>query len=140
MTLSPLEIEVTTDPLVRGYNGVGSENVGPDPMTDQQVADSLLVKNRTRNRTSMSGREVRSEVVDAEFDALTPEKKAQFLSLTSADDLDPFGFGANVIKDIFTDPSDTLTNLIAARVETISRAEEQGLGAVGAGLIEVARR
>jgi len=124
-----LVTEVQTDPLGLGYSG----------MTDQQIADSLNTVNRPRNRTSMSGREIQDEVVDAEYDVLTDEKKSQFLALTASADLDPFGLGANVIKDIFTGGSTTSTNLGVARVETISRAVEIGAGRVGNGTVEIAR-
>jgi len=124
-----LVTEVQTDPLGLGYAG----------MTDQQVADSLNTVNRPRNRTSMTGREVQDEVVDAEYDLLTDEKKSQFLALTASADLDPFGLGANVVKDIFGAVATTTTNLATARVETVSRAVEIGAGRVGNGTVEIAR-
>lgn len=128
--IDTIKTEIDTDPLARGYSG----------MTDQQVADDLNTVYRQRNRTSMSGREVADEIVDAEYDALSDAKKAQLLSLGASDSIDPFGFGANVIKDIFTAGSTTVSNLAAARVETISRAEELGIGTVKTGWVEEARR
>ncbi len=128
--MDALQTELTVDEENRDYSS----------MTDQQAADDLNSLWRTRNRTSMSGRQVKTEVVDAEYDALTPDKKAQFLALTASDDLDPFGLGANVIKDIFGAGSATLTALQAARIESISRATELGLGVVTRSHVEVARR
>lgn len=117
-----LEDELVNDPLGRGYVG----------MTDQQIADDGHTKYRTRNRTSMSGREVAAEVVASEYNALTSEKKAQFLALIASNDLDPFGLPVDVIKDIYGAGSVTVSNLSAARVETISRWDEIGAGNVKA--------
>ena len=140
-----LKDDLAGDPEGWGYNGPGVFNPGPGPMSDQEATDVLNTihpapDTRTRNRTSMSGRQVRAEVVDAEYDALTAEKKSQFLALTASGDLDPFGLGANVIKDIFGGGSATLTALQAARVESITRAQELGLGIVKPGHVEEARR
>jgi len=115
-----LEDEIVGDPLGRGYSG----------MTDAALLTSLNAVNRTRNRTTMTGREVAGEVVDSEYDALTDAKKEQFLSLTASETLDPFGLGANVVKDVFGGASTTVSNLATARVENISRGQEIGFGEV----------
>ena len=86
-----LESELLNDPLTRGYSG----------MTVQQIVDDLNTSYRTRNRTTMTGREVANEVVNSEYDALTDTQKSQFLALIASEDLDPFGLAANVVKDIF---------------------------------------
>ena len=130
MDITALAAELTTDELLRGYAA----------MTDQEAADSLNdTIDRDRNRTTMTGREVAAEIDDAEYDALTDVKKAQILSLTSGDDIDPFGFGAFVTKDVFGVGSNTVAALAAARVETVSRADELSLGVVYAGHVENAR-
>lgn len=132
--MTDLRNELLTDPLVppRGYA----------TMSDQAAADDLNTVYRTRDRTSMTGRQVKAEVVDAEYDALSAEKKAQLLSLTSADDLDPFGFAANIIKDVFGSGSATRAALAVARVENITRATELGISPnpVLAGQVETARQ
>lgn len=108
---------------------------------DNKIAASQLnAVNVNRNRTSMTGREVADEIVNADYDALAEDNKKKVLALIASDSLDPFGFGANVIKDIFGAGSDTLTALTLARVETISRVVELGLGKVTVGLVEEARR
>ncbi len=142
--MADLRDELLTDPLGWGYNGVGIFNVGPGPMTDQEATDVLNTihpspNTRTRDRTSMSGRQVRAEVVNAEYDALPADKKSQFLALTASGDLDPFGLGANIIKDIFGGGSVTLGALQIARVESITRAQELGLSIVKPGHVEAAR-
>ncbi len=130
MDIDVLKAELTDDDLERGYSG----------MTDEEVATSLNnLIDRTRNRTTMSGREVAAEIVDAEYDALSDAKKNQILSLTSASDIDPFGFAANVIKGVFTLGSDTLTALVTARVQNISRSVELGLGVIRIGHVQQAR-
>ena len=113
-----MKVEILTDPLVHDYAG----------MTNQQLLDDLYALTRSRNRTSMTGKGVADEVTLADWDALTDAKKAQFLALIARDDLDPFGYAEQVVKDIFGNPSGTVTALGAARVETISRVTELRLG------------
>lgn len=115
-----LDNEITNDPLGRGYAA----------MTDQQLLTSLNTADRNRNRTSVTGREIRDRVVNTEYDALSDVKKEQFLALTAAENLDPFGLAANVIKGIFGVGSTTLSNLAVARTELISRGQEIGWGLV----------
>lgn len=126
-----LKDELTTDPLGRGYAA----------MSDQAASDDLNTAYRTRNRTSMTGDEVFSNVASrADWDALTDHKQLAFLSLCGRDTIDPFG-AANVelVKSVFGDASATVANLSAARVESITRAVELGVR-VGPGLVEEARR
>lgn len=118
-----LRDELVNDPLVRGYVA----------MSNREAADDLNIAYRARNRASMTGRQVKAEVVDTEYDLLSADKKAHFLVLTSSDDLDPFGLDANVIKDIFGAGSMTVTALATARIETVSRGVELGLSRVGEG-------
>ena len=142
MSEADLEDEVLNDPLVRGYNGTGSENAGPGPMTDAQVSASLHAVNRPRNRTSMSGDEVFLSIASrADWDALTVDDRLLFTAFCGRDNIDPFG-GANeeLVKSIFGDASATINNLNNARVETISRVTERSLGKAGAGIIKVIRR
>ena len=115
-----LKDELTNDPLTRGYSG----------MTDQEVVDSLYTINRTRNRVSMTGRAVRNTVNETEYAALAVDKQSQFLALTATDDIDPFGFAVGVVKDIFGPGATSVSNLATARVESISRAVELGLGTI----------
>ena len=123
--------EIDTDPLTLGYSG----------MTDLQVLASLTGLTRSRNRTSMSGKEVGKEIVDAAYDVLTDAQKNQVLTLVASEDLDPFSLGANVIKNVFGTGSATVTALAVARVESISRITEIGVrGKVGLGVIQEARK
>lgn len=115
-----LEDEIANDPLGRGYSS----------MTDQQLLTSLNTVNISRNRTTMTGREVAAEIVDSEYNLIPDIKKQQVLELLKRDDLDPFGLPANVIKGIFGAGSTTLSNLATARVHGISRAQEIGWGSI----------
>ena len=107
---------------------------------DALAADEFNVANIVRNKTSMTGREVASKIVESEYNALTADKKNQTISLVSSDTLDPFGFAVFVIKDIFTAGSDTVAALAASRTETISYAKDQSLiGKVKHGHVETVR-
>ena len=86
MGYEALRAELNDDPLGRGYSG----------MTDQQCVDSLNTVDRTRNRTTMTGAEVKKAFeLDAttrgEWAALSADAKSHILALCSRDDLDPFG-------------------------------------------------
>lgn len=119
-----LETEIQTDPLARGYAG----------MTNQGVADSLNVEDRTRIRSAMSGDELFGQTDTAEFLALTDANKQMWVSFCARDSIDPAST-ANIdfVKYIFGNVSDTVAALAAARVETISRGVEIGAGRVGEG-------
>lgn len=131
-----LRNELTTDPLGRGYVG----------MTDQQVFDSLIAANRTRNRTSMSGDEIRQQTSAADWAALnngsgnSADERGQWLAFTANDQIDPFA-AANVsfVQTFFGATSQTVQNLAAARVESISRLEELGINIPTLHEIAVAR-
>lgn len=113
---SSLNDEIINDPLGRGYAA----------MTDQQLLTSLNAKSRTRNRVSMTGREVKAQVNIAEYNVLSDAKKQQMLELIKRDDLDLFGLDRDILIDIFGGGSTTVSNLATARVEIISRSEEIG--------------
>jgi hypothetical protein len=104
------------------------------------AAAQLHAENIVRNRTSMTGREVAAEIVDAEYDALTDAKKAQIIALTAHGDIDPFGFAANVVKNVFGVDSETVAALAVARVEMVSQALAESLGDVRAGDVQRARK
>lgn len=98
-------------------------------MTDQEVADELNLVDKQRNRTSMSRAEIYENIDSAALAGLTSLQLDQ-LNLALSDNVDPFGNAAQVFVDIFGNPSDTITALIAARVETVSQAEILGIGGI----------
>ncbi len=115
-----LEDEIAGDPLGRGYSA----------MTDAELLTSLNAADRNRNRTSMTGREVKAQMDVTEYNALSDAKKQQMIELVKRDDLDLFGLDKDILIDIFGNPSTTGTALIIARVESISRGVEIGWGVV----------
>lgn len=122
-----LEDEISGDPLGRGYSG----------MDDVALLTSLNTADRSRNRTSMTGREVKVSVNVTEYNLLSDAKKQQFIELTASNDLgdldsglDLFGTDRDILIDIFGGGSTTVSNLATARVETISRGVEIGFGEV----------
>lgn len=120
MNYAILKSEIQADPLTRGYAG----------MTDQQVADSLNTVDRTRNRSVVSGKEVKDRIDLGEWAARTDAQKQIVLALCNRDDLDPFGIDATIFQDAMAGATTTLANLTAYRVEDISRGVELGLGVV----------
>lgn len=129
--LVKLNTEIDTDPLGRGYVG----------MTLQQAADDLNDDTqRSRNRTSMTGDEVFAAIESqAVWDALTDAQRLEFLSLCGRDTLDPFSTANVALVTSIFGASVTLTNLQNARVESVSRATELGIGTVSAGHVEYVR-
>ncbi len=131
-----LKDELAGDPLVRGYSG----------MTDEEAAADLNTSYRTRNRTSMSGDEIFQATDPGEFNALltgsgnTADDQGHWLAFCGRDTVDPFAT-ANVqlVISIFGGGSTSVSNLNAARVESITRGEELGLGLVKIGHVNVAR-
>ncbi len=129
--------ELVNDPLVRGYLG----------MTDEEAAADLNTSYRSRNRTSMSGDEIAQQADPTEFNALddgsttnTADVKSHWLALCGRETIDPFA-NANVqlVIAIFGGGSTSVSNLNAARVESITRAVELGITFVKAGHVNVAR-
>lgn len=129
MSYAALKVELDTDPLGRGYSG----------MTDQQIADNMNAVDRTRNRTQMTGKEVKDRIVVSEWDSRTDAQKQIVLAMCNRDDLDPFGIDAQIFQDAMAGATNTINALIAYRVEDISRAEEIFGAPVDVAAIESAR-
>src|SRR5210317_2481053 len=125
-----LKSEIVTDPLVRGYSG----------MTDQEVADDMNTVYRTRNRSVMTGKEVKDRIDVTEWNARTDAQKQLVLAMCNRDDLDPFGIDAQIFQDAMAGATTTLGNLTAYRVESVSRSVELGFGVVTAANVDTARR
>lgn len=129
--LDILKDELTNDPLTpkRNYSG----------MTDFEAANDLNTTYRTRNKTNMTGTEIFNAIDKAEWNALSDAQRDDVWNILHLGNINPFGIEADLMQDIFG-ASTTITALQAARKENISRAEELGLGVVGAGQVEEARR
>ena len=124
-----LKAELTNDPLARGYSS----------MTDADAAVSLNTANINRNRASMSALEISDNFDELEWNALAVADQDKILSILEQREIDPFGIWAKVFIAVFG-ASTTITNLQAARVEAISRAEELGLRKVKPGHVTDAKR
>ena len=130
MSYEALRAELINDPLTRNYTA----------MTNQQVVDSLNAVDRTRNRASMTGKEVKDRIDVTEWDARTDAQKQIILALCNRDDLDPFGIDAQIFQDAMAGATNTLAALTSYRVEDISRAQEIGFAnGINISAVEAAR-
>ncbi len=125
-----LRNEIINDPIPIGYSS----------LNDQQVTDSLNDSTlRTRNRTILSASEVMNQIDITEFNALTTVQERQVWDVLHIGNINPFGVEATIFTSIFGGSSTTISNLQAARTETISRATELGLGKIAVGEVTIAR-
>ena len=124
--MAALKEEVTVDPLVRGYNGPGSQNSGPGPMSDQAVADDINTAYRTRDRTSMTASDILNSVDTTELAALSVAGATEFWRILGMGEVNPFGVEATLMIDLFGVGSTTIAQLKVDRKEPISRARELG--------------
>jgi len=129
MDYAVLNNELTVDPLSRGYSG----------MTDAEAATDLNTEYRDRNVTSMSATDIFQNVDETEYAALTDAQRQAFWGMMGMGTLNPWGQEAAIFTDLFGGISATITALAAARVETVSRAVELGLGIVTEGDVAKAR-
>jgi hypothetical protein len=128
--MSVLSDELTNDPLARGYSG----------MSDVAATADLNTVYRTQNKTDMSPTEVYNNIDLTEYIALSAANKAEIWNILHlGNPLNPFGLEAIRLTAIFGSGSDTITSLQAARTESISRAQELGLGIVKVGHVAEAR-
>lgn len=131
MDYKTLNGEIVNDPLGRGYSG----------LSNLEIANSLNTKNRNINKTSITGDEIFAATDATEFNSLpdgstnnSADKKTMWIAFCSRQNLNPFG-SANVafVQYIFGSGSTTISNLQTLRTETVSRAEELGIGNVTEG-------
>lgn len=124
-----LALELSADPLTRGYAG----------MSDDEVADSLNTENRQVIKDLMTGDEIAAAASPAEYLALPEGQKDRFIAVCSNANINPQGFIVTVIVDIFGQGSDTITALAAARLQSVTRAKELGIPKVKVGWVMEAR-
>jgi len=125
-----LATELSTDPLTRGYAGMG----------DEAAADDLNTVYRTRNLSSISGDSAFGATNETEFAALIDSKKQLWLAWCGRETIDPFQ-AANVafVQWVFGGGSATVAALSGLRTEQVSRANELGIGHVQPGNVTEAR-
>ena len=124
-----LKAELTDDPLTRGYSG----------MTDEEAATDLNTVYREKNRTSMSGSEVLNAVNATQWAELTDAQRQTVWNVVHLGTINPFGVEATLLIGVFGAGTATITALAAARLDSMSRAAELGLGSVFAGHVHDAR-
>ena len=130
MDIAALASELTVDPLGRGYSG----------MSNAEATASLNTVNRDVDVTSITGDRIFAATDSAEFIVLSDIKKQLWLSFCGRSEVDPFGT-SNVafVTWLFGGGSTTGSNLAGVRQQSISRAQELGLGIVREGDVERAR-
>ena len=113
--LTPLQDELTNDPLARGYSG----------MTDAQVAASLNTVDRTRRKLTVPGVDARGATDITEFENLTAADQDRWISVTSGAFLNvDQGVDRSIALALFGAGTTTRTALAALQNEAISRAVE----------------
>ena len=119
MDYNKLKTELDTDPLARGYS----------EMSDQEVVDSLIAVNRSRNRESLTGSEMLNAINAGEWGTRTAEQKQTVWDIVHVGTINPWGVEATMLTAAFAGSGGaTLAALGAARVESVSRAVEIGVG------------
>ena len=124
--MSILSDEISGDPLGRGYSG----------MSDAEIVTSLNTVDRTQNRSSMTASEVLNAIDIAEWNALSDADQQKIWDVLHIRGINPFGVEATIFVAVFGAGSDTITALQAARVTTVSRATELGIGFVKLGHVQ----
>ena len=124
-----LKDEITDDPLLRSYS----------TMSDIDLTNSLNALDRSQNRGSMSASEVYNQIDETEWLALTDPQRDEIWNIIHlTGELNPFGLEADRFLAIFG-AGTTITALNAARVTSISRAAEIGIGFASLGDVIAAR-
>ncbi len=122
--------EINADPLGRGYSS----------MSDQEITDSLNAVNRVVSVDSIESQDVVAGLVPSEVNALTATQQRNLWGVIGAGAIRP---DDTEVKDFFADlfPPGTTTraNLLALANETISRAQEVGLGEVNPPVVNISR-
>ena len=123
-----LKDEITNDPLTLSYSG----------MTDLDLTNSLNALTRSQNKTSMSASEIYNQIDETEWLALTDPQRQEIWDILHLGDVNPFGLEADRFLAIFG-AGTTISALNAARVTSISRAAEIGIGFASLGDVIAAR-
>ena len=124
--MSALRDEVLNDPLTRGYDG----------MTSVEVVASLKTENRSVDKTSMTGSEILNNVDATQWAGLDAAGKQTVWDIVHLGTINPFGVEATLLIGVFGAGTATITALAAARVNTVSRATELGLGGFRVGDVD----
>ena len=119
MDYAKLKVELTVDPLARGYAG----------MSDTQAADSLNALNRTVNVASVTGQDIFEAVVPGEYAALTADQKSLLHALIGMGTIKVNATNTKAaLLAMFGAGTTTRANLVALQKTPCSRATELDLG------------
>jgi len=129
--MSILSDEINNDPLSRVYSG----------MTNAEVAASLMnTIDRPITKQYLSGSDIYNATDAVEYEALTDVQREVWDRLCAIDSIDTQnGIAKSREAELFGAATATRANLIALRSETVSRAQELGLGTVDEGDVIQAR-
>ncbi len=127
--IAALKVELTSDPLLRGYAG----------MSDGLAAASLNAVNRTKNRVSMTASEVYNAIDADEYTGLNAAQQQEVWNILHLGEINPFGLEAVRFTAIFGAGTATISALAVARKTDVSRAQKLGLGFVWPGEVAQAR-
>jgi hypothetical protein len=122
--------EVKNDPAGLSYAG----------KTDAQVAALLNARTRQRLRASIPTWEIVEATRPADWAALSVAEKQRYQAFVSAGTLNPNGTNTQAAFQSMFAGTATLAALVTLAKETVSRAEELGLGEVEAVHVWQARR
>jgi hypothetical protein len=130
-----LVIELSTDPLTRGYAG----------MSDSEVVTSLYTVDRTYKRATVSGADLYNAIDETEWQALSADDKATIDRITQLGGDIQVQNSARVksqlvgASGIFDNQTTTFANFVDLANPACSRVVELGLGDVTEGDVVAAR-
>ncbi len=124
MDYNKLALEIKDDPLKRGYK----------KMSNDEICVSLRVKDRTRVIDSIPSSTVIEATALTEYVSLSASQRDIYWGMLAGGEIKPSGTRTKQIyASLFAPSSSTRTNLITLATESITRAEELGLGEVYVG-------
>lgn len=129
MDYAKLKAEITNDPVTLGYAG----------KTDQQMCDLLNGKTRTRKVALLTPSQILNAIVYSEWTSKSSTQQQVIWNMLGMGSINPWGIEASIFTTVFGAGSATITALSALRNESISRADELGIGEVCVGHINEAR-
>ena len=112
-------------------------------MTDAEALIELEVVDKVQNKKTMKRTSIMTQQDDPDYLALTDTKKDRwlfFLSMIPEGGVDPFDHAmVQIVKEIWGDASQTVSNLAANRTETVSRLKQLGVSNITEADITLAR-
>lgn len=133
MDYQALWTELAMDPTAIGY-------VDPtNPDNDRQNATLINTTVLSVPRTTINTYEILEATVPADYAALVDGEKQRYQTFISAGMVDPYGENIVAAFQAMFAGTDTLSNLLAIRIESRIRSDILGFGRVYPRHIEIAR-